>query len=208
MRLFKRDYNSSYFNTLTEWNPLENFYNNQKIALIRSSKPTGKLLEIGCGRGKLLKELKKFYSISGTDISPFAISGASKFIDKKYLKVSDIEKENIEGKYDLILAFDVLEHIKDPLKTIYKIKNALKKDGFFLFTVPNNYGFFGKLATTYFNFIDKTHISTYPREKWIRLMHQAGFGLDVLNQSPWSIIKSDFGKHLSFNLLIVARKKL
>ena len=204
MKIIKSNYDESYFNTWLERLPLEKMFNEDKINLINSIKTSGKLLEIGCGRGILLNELKKDYSIQGTDISTSAIKEASKLLKKYLLKVSNIENSNIRGKYEIILAFDVLEHLKNPEKAIVKIKKALNKEGVFIFSVPNNYGLFGKLMTSFFNYTDKTHISTYKRETWIKIMRDYGFKVEIYNQHLFGISKFDFMKHFAFNLVIVA----
>jgi len=206
MKLIKKGYNSAYFKTATDIPFLEKLFNSYKIKLIHSLSPSGNLLEIGCGRGILLNQLKKFYSVKGCDISPIAIAHASKLIGKKNLRVLDIEKQNISGKYEIILAFDVLEHLKNPEKALNKIKKSLKKEGIFIFSVPNNYGLFGSFMTKFFNFVDRTHISTYKRKKWIFLFKQAGFNLEIRNQHLFGISKSEFTKHFSFNLIGIARK--
>jgi 2-polyprenyl-3-methyl-5-hydroxy-6-metoxy-1,4-benzoquinol methylase len=206
MRFFKRGYDKNYFNTATDFNFVKKIDANSKVKLIRSIKPEGKLLEIGCGDGHLLKELQTFYSVCGFDISPSAIEKAKQLTGNKNLKVMNLEKKRITGKYDIILAFDVLEHLKEPEKSIIKIKNSLKKDGVFIFSVPNNYGVFGKIMTRIFNFIDKTHISTYPRRRWIEILEGHGFYLDIRGQSLFGIIKSEMGKHISYNLLVIAKK--
>ncbi|MEK6885359.1 MAG: class I SAM-dependent methyltransferase [Nanoarchaeota archaeon] len=203
MKFVKKDYDSSYFNTWVEKLPLEKMFNKDKVKLIHSIKPSGKLLEIGCGRGKLLNELKKDYSVFGTDISKAAIIESSKLIDKKNLRVSNIEKEPIKEKYDIILAFDVLEHLKNPDKTIKNIKKSLKKDGVFIFSVPNNYGLFGKMMTAFFNYTDKTHVSTFKRKKWIEIMKNAGFKSDIRNQHSFGISKWNIAKFYSFNLIML-----
>jgi len=208
MKLIKKDYDEAYFNTWLEKLLLERKFNEYKINLIRSTKPSGKLFEIGCGRGKLLNELKRYYAISGIDISSSAVLEASKLIGKNHLKVLDIEKESINGKYDIILAFDVLEHLKNPSKALFKIKKSLKKNGVFIFSVPNNYGLFGKLMTSFFNYIDKTHVSTYERDKWIRIMENAGFNIEIYNEHLFGISKYDMTKYFSFNLVIVAKKNV
>jgi len=203
MRFFKTDYDESYFNTVVEANPFLKKDIEQKIQLIKSYKKHGDLLEIGCGDGTLLKKIHSDYNIKGVDISEFAIAKASKILDDKKLKVLDIEKENIDGDFDIIIAFDVMEHLKDPAKVIKKIKDALRKDGIFIFSVPNNYGIFGKIMTTIFNFIDKTHVSTFKREKWINLLNDNKFDIEVVNHGLFGYQKRDFAKHFSFNLVIV-----
>jgi 2-polyprenyl-3-methyl-5-hydroxy-6-metoxy-1,4-benzoquinol methylase len=205
MGLFKEGYNSKYFTTWIDRLQLEKLFDAHKIKLIKYIKPSGKLFEIGCGTGKLLNKLKSDYEVSGMDISPSAILFAKKSTGLKNLKVFNIEKENFLGKYDIIIAFDVLEHLKNPSLVLEKIKKALKQNGVLIFSVPNNYGLFGSLMTKFFNFIDKTHISTYPRDKWIRIMKEKGFKIEEQNQHTLGISKAKIAKHYSFNLVIIAK---
>ena len=93
--------------------------------------------EIGCGRGGLLKYLNeiKNCTVTGCDSSDTAIQ----LCKKKGIKVDkiDIEKQNIKGKYDVIILCAVLEHLLDPLGTLKKIKKNIKKDFFIIVGVPN-----------------------------------------------------------------------
>ena len=204
MKLFKTTYDESYFNTVLDSNPLLKKDIEQKVHLIKSYKKRGRLLEIGCGSGVLLNKLKDDFDVFGIDISEYAIKKACEKIDKEELKVLNIEKEDINGNFDVIIAFDVMEHLKNPDKVIKKIKKLLIKDGIFIFSVPNNYGIFGRFMTNIFNFIDKTHVSTFRREKWINLLKQNNFNIEILNHGLFGYEKKDFAKHFSFNLVVIS----
>lgn len=181
-------------------------YMRQKIELIQSIVPKGKLLEIGCGQGILLNELKKYYDVMGCDISQSAVNQAAKLVGEKQAYVFNAEKENIEGIYDIIVAIDLLEHLINPQRCVIKMRNALKKGGVLIISVPNNYGMYGAFMTKCFNFIDKTHINTYKRRYWIEMLKRAKFTLSIYDQSLLGIHKSNFAKHYSFNILMVAKK--
>ena len=62
----------------------------------------------------------------------------SKFLKKKYKKkgVKIIKECFSKKKYDLILAADVIEHIKNDKKTIKNLNKILKKNGLIIVTVP------------------------------------------------------------------------
>jgi len=204
MKLFKTDYDDSYFNTFIETNPLLKKEIKEKVELIKSCKKQGDLLEIGCGDGILLNKIQDCYNVTGADISQHAIKKACEMVDSKKLKVMDIENEDIDGSYDIIIAFDVMEHLNNPQKVIKKIKGAMKKDGIFIFSVPNNYGIFGKIMTKIFNLIDKTHVSTYEREKWIILLNNSNLKTEIINHGIFGYQKKDIAKHFSFNMIVIA----
>ena len=205
MRFFKKKYDGSYFNTFLDFDFYKIRDARQKVNLLLSLKKSGRLLEIGCGRGELLKRLKNSFDVEGIDISRLAIDSASNSISRNRLSVLNIENKDIKGKYDIIIAFDLLEHLRNPIKIIDKIKRALNKGGIFIFSVPNKYGLYGSIMTSMFNFIDRTHVSTYGRKRWIEIMKGKGFRIDIRNQGLFCIIKNDLAKHISYNLLVIAK---
>jgi len=94
-----------------------------------------KVLDIGCGPGRLIKELsKRGFEVTGIDFSEKMLELARKKVpDAKYMEISmtDIEFQN---EFDgMISSFSMLcldpENFK---KTARKISNGLKKNGLFL----------------------------------------------------------------------------
>ena len=99
----------------------------------------GRLLDVGCAFGLLLKEASPFFSeLYGYDISEFAINKAKKIIPTANLKVVDIESELPcpNGFFDCITALDVLEHTRDFEKSFEKITSKLKKGGYLIVSMP------------------------------------------------------------------------
>jgi SAM-dependent methyltransferase len=65
-------------------------------------------------------------------------------LDQKKAKgvdlVCDIDKlNNLEEKYDLVLCFNLLEHVKNPKETIKNIERLVEKKGTLIITVPYCY---------------------------------------------------------------------
>ena len=93
--------------------------------LIKKFKLTNKsrILDIGCGKGFLLFEIKKILkniTIEGVDISKHAIKNSKKEV-KKYLKKIDINKYKFKGKYDLIISINTLHNLEiDDLSKVVK----------------------------------------------------------------------------------------
>ncbi len=97
-----------------------------------------KILEVGCGLGYLTYALnKKGMDIIGIDISGEAIEYASaNFGD--FFKKSDIESFGFnDNKFDVVIATELIEHLKDPFDFIKKCQKHLTESGVILLTTPN-----------------------------------------------------------------------
>jgi len=103
------------------------------------------VLEIGCGIGcltYLLSRKIKHGKIEATDISPKSISYARQFLSKPNLTFTAsniLEYTPIHQPFDLILLFDVLEHIpiEDHRLLFSKICSWMHHDSKLLINLPN-----------------------------------------------------------------------
>lgn len=95
-----------------------------------------KILNVGCGVGDTSK-VDKFGRQYFIDISDEVIDLLPKN-KKKYAIVGDISKRTKfkSDMFDLIVATSVLEHIKNHHKAVKEFKRLVKKDGYFLVSVP------------------------------------------------------------------------
>lgn len=104
-------------------------------------KPNDRILEIGCGIGSVVFEMnEKGYDITGTDISSEAITyGLKKYGDIK-LQVQPAEDLQFEDEtFDVVLSFDLFEHIARVDRHISEVNRVLRKGGFYLLQTPNKY---------------------------------------------------------------------
>ncbi|WP_411343957.1 glycosyltransferase [Paenibacillus sp. WLX1005] len=98
-----------------------------------------KVLELGCGCGATLLEIKNQYpnaELHGVDINKAAIAIASHFSNAV---VGDIEKDldYPEKYFDYILLPNVLEYVTNPYALISDIRKYVKSDGMILAKVHN-----------------------------------------------------------------------
>lgn len=103
-----------------------------------------KVLDIGCGYGHWCDTINENYNfdVVGMDLNLNKILYGKKKLKLNFnYMVDKIENEEFilknEGKFDLITSWHVTEHVYDPILFISNIMRLLKKDGIFLFEVPN-----------------------------------------------------------------------
>lgn len=94
-------------------------------------------LDIGCGSGTLVHELANLgCKAEGIDSSPIAIEIASK--GRGYFHLGDASLSAIKyGRYKLITATHLLEHLPDPTICLLGIHRLLFNYGFVYLAVPN-----------------------------------------------------------------------
>lgn len=105
------------------------------------------ILDIGIGNGRILNllinESSKNAKIFGIDISEDMVKYCQKIFtgNKKISKLSvcNISKEsiNFKNKFDFVTAVRVLKYSQNWPTIIKKVSNKLKKNGVFVFTMPN-----------------------------------------------------------------------
>lgn len=98
--------------------------------VVRYSMNFDNILEIGCGDGRILHEIKKEYpdkKLTGIDYSSQAISLAKVFNEGVSFYELDVTKVNVQEltNADLILLIEVFEHI--PLNMAFDFANAIAK---------------------------------------------------------------------------------
>jgi len=110
----------------------------RKAMPILKHKTSGKILDIGCGDGSLLKYLKESgWETYGVEFQESAslyardVLGIDVFAGR--LEDSDYPEES----FDVISLIHVLEHLPDPSSILKKVRSLLKKDGILLIEVPN-----------------------------------------------------------------------
>ena len=187
------------------------------------------ILEIGCGIGSVVSELsRQGYDIAGTDISGEAIAyGLKKYGDIK-LQVQPAEMLQFEdGTFDVVLSFDLLEHIARVERHISEVQRVLRQDGFYLLQTPNKYSNV-IFETLYHKSLKwrRAHPSLHTPGQLKRRLSEHGFETEFVKMNPvneFTLNKlrkklgpiSNIFKHLNFrrlplalqtNLYVVARK--
>ncbi len=85
-----------------------------------------------------------------------------------------------DASLDLIVAFDILEHIEDDDLAVSEVARILRPDGTFLVAVPAD----PKLWSAHDEAVD--HVRRYTRETLSSVLHRGGF--DVVDMTSWNVL--------------------
>ncbi len=101
-----------------------------------------KILDLGCGGGLVCESLTKLGAkVTGIDFVKDNIDIAKTHANKNNLKINyihgDIDNLNISKKFDVIILFEVLEHLDDWRDQITNIKKNINKNGLLIISTIN-----------------------------------------------------------------------
>lgn len=98
-----------------------------------------RILDIGCGDGTQLNEMKNFFpgcETQGIDINKDAVETAQRSGHKVYCgRFEDMDLPS--GYFDLVYSLHVIEHVERPDLFMDKCLNLLSQDGILLIETPN-----------------------------------------------------------------------
>jgi len=150
-------------------------------------KPEDRILEIGCGIGTVVHELsKKGHNIIGIDISGEAIDYGRKKYGDIHLEVQAAEILPYEDEsFEVVLSFDLFEHIAEIDKHISEVKRVLSPGGYYLFQTPNRYSniIYETLWTKSLQW-RRYHPSLHSPGQLKRRMARHGFGTRFVKMNP------------------------
>ena len=99
------------------------------------------LLEIGCGTGYVLSGVEKAFPhlvLCGSEIFSNGLAYTAKRLENAELFQMDAHHIPFEDEFDVIGAFDVLEHIQDDEAVLKQMYYACKPKGGIIVTVPQH----------------------------------------------------------------------
>ena len=107
------------------------------------------VLDIGCGMGYFLEVAREWgWDAKGVEISPYAARYCREKLNFD-VHCGTLETANYHNDYfDIITAFDFLEHISELSRFFPALKRVLKPDGMFIVVVPNYDGLVFQLERT------------------------------------------------------------
>ncbi len=170
--------------------------------VVRLVPESSRVLELGTATGYMSRAFgARGCTVVGIEADPKMAERAAGFCERILvgdLDSLDLERELGEERFDAIVAADVLEHLKDPLALLKRLRPFLAADGCFVISVPNVAHGSVRLALLggHFDYqeiglLDSTHLRFFTRESLEQLLDEAELGLMELRRHELNLDASE-----------------
>jgi 2-polyprenyl-3-methyl-5-hydroxy-6-metoxy-1,4-benzoquinol methylase len=107
--------------------------------------PGRKVLDLGCRDGALTQAFLAGNEVTGVDADQEALAAAAKLgIETRWADL-DQPLELGDDSFDVVVAGELLEHLRDPQALVAEIRRVLRPGGTFVASVPNAYRLKGRV---------------------------------------------------------------
>ncbi len=188
---------------------LYNSFAKELLRTIKKFKKKGHLLDIGCGRGNLVKiASSEGFDAEGIDIDKKRIKYGKEIL-KADIKYGNIMKTRISKKFDVIVLSSVIEHFEKPDQLLKKIRKNLKQKGIIFIDIPRYDTPIRKiLKRRWYAYALGEHFWYFNKKHLISLVKNSGYDpVDIIIQcnfyNPEKIIKFWPINSIKFSSLIL-----
>lgn len=162
-----------------------------KFKDLKKIKGKGSLMDVGCGPGVFLEVVSKDknWQSYGLDLSSEAIKIAKQ--EKLNARVATLTKISFgKKKFDVITAFQLIEHDRNPLSFFTTARAKLKDGGVLMITTPSAAGFLARvMGKSWFGYYNHEHLYFFTPKTLSSLAERAGFKVELLKTEHGRVIK-------------------
>lgn len=195
-------------------NPFVRFIERKRVRtivnLLKANKDD-RVIEVGCGAGNVIEKVSGVH-LFGVDISCFILYKAKQKL-KRMVHFFQGDLQNLPCKdkvFTHVICSEVLEHLLDPLASIYEIKRILGPQGVAVISIPNELwinrtkrilvriGIFnwllhrkGEYREMPERMEEEWHLHTYSLEEWLKLFEKS-FKVTRLKKIPFFLLPLRF----------------
>lgn len=191
---------SSKYDTVVDLS-LDNNSHTFMVGLVGSHK---RVLDVGCASGYFARALaENGCTVSGVEYDADAAEEARPALAE--LVVGDLEQLDLvaqlgQGRFDVVVFGDVLEHLRDPLPVLRQARTLLAPGGYVVISIPNvAHGAVrlqllrGRFDYRPTGLLDSTHIRFFTRDNLEVLLHDAGFAATDFLRTTAGLFETELG---------------
>lgn len=156
-------------------------------------RPVGRVLDVGCGEGGAAAPLRQAGAtrITGIELLSEPAARAREVYDEVCVGDALACLSGLEGPFDTILCYDVLEHLYDPLALLTGLRRLASAGGRLHVSVPNashvsllrDLVVRGTFGYEPFGHRDATHLRWFTRRDITALVGEAGWAVQRVSPS-------------------------
>lgn len=140
------------------------------------TRPSGKLLEVGCGSGQMLKNMRDLgWNVTGIDFDPQCQSLTEETGIPVYQ--GDLLEQNLPANsFDVIVMSHVIEHLPNPIASLQECLRLLRPEGRLIAITPNTKGYIHRYMKQASLHLDPPrHLHLFTANALQQIAHKAGF---------------------------------
>lgn len=151
----------------------------------RLATPLGRVLDLGCGAGGANMPLRAAGAerIVGVELMPEPAATAAEVYERVEVGNAEDALDRIDEQFDVVICYDVLEHLVDPYRVMKKLREKAAPGGRIHVSVPNGrhfsllkdlifHGTFGYTETGH---RDNTHLRWFTKRDMVAALEEAGW---------------------------------
>lgn len=143
-----------------------------------------RILDLGCSDGRFAQRLRDLgHTVTGVDVETH--EGVEDRVDR--FVEADLERglpADLDGPYDVVLAADVLEHVRRPDLLLSELRGVLAPGGSLIASVPNFGHWYPRMRVALGRFdydrrgiLDNDHVRFFTRRSFERLVRAQGYSV-------------------------------
>ena len=169
-------YDAALFDEVAQLEPRSFWFRARNRLIVSTLKrhfPDAKsILEVGCGTGYVLAALRAAFPearVVGSELLPEGLEYARRRVPDVELVALDILEASYSEEFDVVGAFDVLEHIEDDAGALRGIHSAVRTGGGAVLLVPQHPRLWSKTDEL------AHHVRRYRRDELVQKVEATGF---------------------------------
>jgi 2-polyprenyl-3-methyl-5-hydroxy-6-metoxy-1,4-benzoquinol methylase len=150
----------------------------KRLRAVERYQKEGHLLEVGCGTGNFLEEALRSgkWQVTGIEPNP----RAARYVQEKLQApiYNDLFQETSlpDETFDVVVMWNVLEHMQDPIQAIKAARSLLKENQWLVFSIPNLNSLEARVFGRYWVGWDlPRHLYFFPQALLKTILNEMGF---------------------------------
>jgi 2-polyprenyl-3-methyl-5-hydroxy-6-metoxy-1,4-benzoquinol methylase len=186
------EYASGAYRDYVESRPMKIRHFEDRLNDLGKSVKPGRLLDVGCSCGYFLEvAAARGFDVRGVEFSPNAIAAARPDIRPRIFEGS-LENLPDDGLFDVVSAFDLIEHVPDPRAFLRGCARRLKPGGALLISTPDTGHVLRHLMRSRWPMLQPMqHLHLFSRQALERALRAEGFE-DVRVETAYKTLRLDY----------------